>query len=452
MNQKTSIFLTVCFVSALVVSGFFVVQQQVFAESEQEKEREELEAELAELEVQIGLIEGDITKTQAEKDSLTNEIYILRKRIQKLNLQVEQSSILIGDLRGQIVDTTSSIEKTSEEIETLKSQVGNVLQRVYEEDHKSRLEIVFAGETLSDFFSQVAALSALSTRLESLLVNMEELNQSLSAQKGALENEKESEENFVKIQLLQKQENQSLQGQTQSLLEQTRGREAEYQRLLANKQAEAQKIRSRIFELIGVPDAPTFGEALEIAQGVSAQTGVRAALLLAVLTQESNLGKNVGQCYLTNTITGAGESVRGTAFSNVMKPSRDVEPFLQITKDLGRDPFQTAVSCPIPSVGGYGGAMGPAQFIPSTWILYKSRLDGMLGKAADPWNIKHAFLASGLLLADGGASSQTYEGEWCAAQRYFSGRCSNRYRFYGDSVLSLAAKYEKDIQTLADAN
>jgi len=169
---------------------------------------------------------------------------------------------------------------------------------------------------------------------------------------------------------------------------------------------------------------------------------------LAVLTQESNLGKNVGQCYLTNVNTGAGVSVRGTAFPNVMKPSRDVQPFLKITQDLGRDFAQTAVSCPIPSVGGYGGAMGPAQFIPSTWIGYKSRLDTMLGRAGDPWNIRDAFLASALYLGDSGATKQTYEGEWCAAQRYFSGRCSTQYRFYGDSVLSLAAKYQKDIETI----
>jgi membrane-bound lytic murein transglycosylase B len=236
------------------------------------------------------------------------------------------------------------------------------------------------------------------------------------------------------------------------LLTQTKGKEAEYQRQLADKKKQAQEIRSRIFELIGVPDAPTFGEAVEIAKGASAQTGVRPALLLAVLTQESNLGKNVGQCYVKNTATGEGVSVRGASYRNVMKPNRDVQPFLQITRELGRDPLQTPVSCPIPSVGGYGGAMGPAQFIPSTWMLFKPRLDGILGRSADPWNIKDAFLASALYLGDSGAAAQTYDAEWCAAQKYFSGRCSTRYRFYGDSVMNLAARYERDIQTLEEGS
>ena len=440
-------FLILFFCLALSAFGFAQSQNPTPTQ-----ERELLENQLKELESQIGSIEGDITKTQKEKDSLKNQIAVLRSKIQKLNLQIEQSNILIGDLRSQIQDTFSSIEKTSLEIEKIKDQMAEVLRQVYQGNQKSKLEIVLGGETLSDFFGNLAALEALNASLKEMLGNMKELNDYLNDQHNALATEKESEENFVKIQLLQKQENQNLQAQTQNLLTQTQGKETEYQKQLADKKKQAQQIRSRIFDLIGVPQAPTFGEAVEIAKAASAQTLVRPALLLAVLTQESNLGKNVGQCYLKNTATGEGQSVKGTAFKNVMKPSRDIAPFLQITADLGRDPLNTPVSCPIPSVGGYGGAMGPAQFIPSTWMLYKPRLDSILGRPADPWNIRDAFLAAALYLADAGASAQTYDEEWCAAQKYFSGRCGTRYRFYGDSVMSLAARYERDIQTLEEGS
>ncbi len=450
MKKAFTTFSLLMLISAFGLPSFFSSAQSQSPTPSQEKEL--LESQLKELEKQIGAIEGDITKTQKEKDNLTNQISILRSKIKKLDLQIAQSNILIGDLRSQIQDTSASIEKTTAEIENIKDQIAEVLQRVYQENQKSKLEIVLAGETLSDFFTTVAGLGSLNTRLKEMLGNMEELSDYLNDQHNALETEKESEENFVKIQLLQKQENLNLQGQTQSLLTQTKGKEAEYQKQLADKRKQAQEIRSRIFELIGVPEAPTFGQAVEIAKAASVQTGVRPALLLAVLTQESNLGKNVGQCYIKNTVTGEGQSVKGTAFKNVMKPSRDVQPFLQITKDLGRDPLSTPVSCPIPSVGGYGGAMGPAQFIPSTWILYKPRLDTMLGRPGDPWNIGDAFLASALYLGDSGATAKTYDAEWCAAQKYFSGRCSTKYRFYGDSVMSLAARYERDIQTLEEGS
>jgi len=436
-------------VLAFIVPGFFI-----FAQSEElspSEERTLLEQELQELEKQIQLIEGDITKTQQEKKSFQNDIYVLRNRIKKLNLQIEQSNIIIFDLQEQIGDTSTSITRTEESIVKEKDQLGKLLLRLYQEDNKSKAEILLTGSSLSDFFNNVVALEALSAKNKQLLSNIEELYVYLTGQKDALETEKSEEENFVKIQILQKQESSNVKAETEQLLSTTQGKESEYKRLLADRQKEAQQIRSRIFELIGVPNAPTFGEAVEIAKAVSTQTGVRPALLLAVLTQESNIGKNVGQCFLINTKTGAGVSTKGTNFSNVMKPTRDVQPFLQITKELGRDPFATPVSCPIPSIGGYGGAMGPAQFIPSTWAGYQSRLAVLKGSPADPWDIKDAFLASGLYLADGGAAKQTYNAEWCAAQRYFSGRCSTKYRFYGDSVMALAQKYDQDIKKLDEA-
>ena len=123
-------------------------------------------------------------------------------------------------------------------------------------------------------------------------------------------------------------------------------------------------------------------------------TGTPAAFVLAILTQESALGANVGKCYLSDTTSGAGYNINSkTQYSNVMKPSRDIPGFLKITSNLGMDPLKTVVSCPIPSAGGYGGAMGPAQFIPSTWLSVAGRAG-----ATNPWNARDAIFASSLYL------------------------------------------------------
>jgi peptidoglycan hydrolase CwlO-like protein len=416
------------------------------------QEREQLEAELKALENEIESIEGDITKTQKEKKTLQNEISILRNQIRKIDLEITKSNTLIIDLRGQITDTTFSIGKTQEDVEAKKQQLAQLLQRLHQEDQRTIVEIVLTGPTLSDFFNNLAALQSLQDRNKELLDTTIGLSVYLEGQKGDLESEKHDEEHFVEIQILQKQESQNLTSQNQELLEVTRGKESEYQKLLANRQLQAQEIRSRIFELIGVPDAPTFGEAVKIAQAVEQLTNVRAPFLLAVLTQESNIGKNVGRCYLKDERTGNGETINGTFVYRVMKPTRDVQPFLKITRELGRDPFTTAVSCPIPSVGGYGGAMGPAQFIPSTWIAYKDKIARLKGSPGDPWNINDAFLASAVYLGDLKATRQTFEYEWCAAVSYFSGNCSTRnqirYEFYGDNVMAITKRYEQDIRAL----
>jgi len=97
---------------------------------------------------------------------------------------------------------------------------------------------------------------------------------------------------------------------------------------------------------------------------------------------------------------------------------------------------------------GYGGAMGPGQFIPSTWNLYAPRLQALLGRPGNPWNISDAFLATALYVSDYGATSQTYDGEWKAAMIYFAGTVNTKYRFYGDNVMAIASGYADDIAAI----
>jgi membrane-bound lytic murein transglycosylase B len=437
-------------IACLVASALILPELLVLAATPSE-EREALEEELRQLEEEIKYYEQEIEQTAEEKETLENRIYILKKTIQKLDTQIYQSNIIINNLEVEIDDTQESIVDTTLEIEKAKDRLSLILRTVNEEDQRPLLGILLS-EGFSEFFENLASLEALNTDNQKLLEDIKSLKAYLENQKIELDEEKTSMERQVAIQTLQRQESTQTKAEQDYLLDLT---EAEYQRYLSGKEEtvkKAQEIRSRIFELIGVPEAPTCGEAVEIAQYVESMTGVRASFLLAILYQESNIGKNVGQCYLRDTKTGNGVRVNGTAISQVMKPTRDVQPFLTITQELGRDWQNTPVSCPIASVGGYGGAMGPAQFIPSTWMIFKDRIADLKGSAADPWNIRDAFLASAVYLGDVGAKKQTYEYEWCAALSYFSGSCSLanqiRYEFYGDSVMYWADKFEKDITAL----
>ena len=96
--------------------------------------------------------------------------------------------------------------------------------------------------------------------------------------------------------------------------------------------------------------------------------------------------------------------------------------------------------------------MGPAQFIPSTWMLYKDRLARVVGQnPPNPWDARTAIFASTMLLMDNGADKGTYASERLATLRYFAGWTNAQkaaYAFYGDSVMSFAAQYQKDIDIL----
>jgi hypothetical protein len=62
-------------------------------------------------------------------------------------------------------------------------------------------------------------------------------------------------------------------------------------------------------------------------------------MLLAILTQETNLGQNVGTC---NRPT----DPPNKSYKVIMNP-KDRDYFVQITQELGMDPNATPVSCPM---------------------------------------------------------------------------------------------------------
>ena len=393
-------------------------------------------------------ISQDITKTTQQKNTLQNQVSTLKKKIQNLEYQINQSNVKVSSLNIQITDTKDSIDRTAEDIADSQSQITTILRSIYEEDKKPSFIILLEGN-LSDFFSNVAYLEGLNKKVNELLQSTIDLQSYLEGQKNKMDGEVDQLQKTIALQSAQKKENETNRKTQESYLKLT---EAQYQEQLADKKeldAKKAKIQALLFSMVGVSDteAPTFGQALEIAKTAASLVGVRPAFLLAIISQESAIGRNVGQCVLVNPDTGDGKRIKtGATVIRIMKPTRDVQPFLEITNSLGRDPYNTPVSCWIPAYVkgapyGWGGAMGPAQFIPSTWNLFKDRLRTLLGKNPDPWGIKDSFTASALYLSDLGASAQTSAKESNAASRYYGGSSA-----YARSVMSRA----NCIQTFID--
>lgn len=470
-------FLIIVFTSALVLPGFFVLGQGELAEiceinnierscnsSEPAQCRQLLEKCDAYYSQEATRIGQDISKTEKEKQTLQGKVSGLRKQIQNLEYQIYQSNLMIGDLSVQIKDTESSITKTSLNIEDIKNRLSSVIRKINEEDQRTLVEIMLS-EGISEFFDDLAAYESLSFETQTLLGDIKSLKSSLETQKQSLDGNKNDLEDKVYLQTLQKKQNSDLKTEQEYYLKLT---EEQYQQQLKEKkeiEKSAAQIRSRLFELIGVPEGGIeFGKAVEMAQYIEKMTGVRAAFLLSILAQESmrygQIGGNVGQCYLKDVSTGNGVYIKsGKTAIRTMKPSRDVTPFLDIieklnqTKGLARNAFTTPVSCWIPayyqgSPSGWGGAMGPAQFIPSTWIRYDDSISNITGMPADPWDIKDAFLAAGLYLRDLGASNN----EFNAAMRYYSGSPPwgwAEQQSYGYPVINRAKQYQKEIDLLS---
>ena len=407
--------------------------------------REELEGELKKIEAEILAYEKELATTKTQKNTLTNKINQLKKEQQKITLQIKSTSLQINKLGKELSVTEGSIKEAEAKLRDSKAKTTEIIRAIYEQNQRSMVEVFAASEDLSGFLRELEALEKLTQKLAAIIAEVKVVKSDLEGKHANLEVKHGEQKNLLSLQTLQQKSLTTKTGEQNKLLKDTQGKESQYQKILADSRKRASEIRNRIYEVLGVSKQITFGEAVEIARWASGRTGVRAEFLLAVLTQESDLGKNVGTC---NRIGDPATK----SWKAVMKPGRDQAPFLEITKELGFDPAITPVSCPMKDAKGnrigWGGAMGPAQFIPSTWVLYDDRVMAITGKLANPWDVRDAFLAAALLLKDNGASGSRSDAEWRAAMLYFSGSVNTRFRFYGDNVVATAKRYEEDIKTI----
>ena len=117
--------------------------------------------------------------------------------------------------------------------------------------------------------------------------------------------------------------------------------------------------------------------------------------------------------------------------------------FLRLMKKLGRDPYQTPISRRPASYAGWGGAIGPGQFMPWTWETLETRIAVLSGKPVpDPFTLADALVGVGIMLADRGATDTAKEAE--AVARYLAGPNWIYHLWYSSRVLAVADEYVRE--------
>lgn len=379
--------------------------------------QEALKACLKYFEDAAKVYEDSVKDAKEKSNTLKGEIAGIQSRIKKLNNDISKNSLMIKDLTIQVKNTGESISESEKNLENLRNQLKDLLISAYKEDSRTAIEIFLSGEDLTDNIDNLVGFKSLSYRNQVLVQNIEDLKSNLEKQKVKLDSQKNQLEENVAKQEVQKVQNISLQQEKDKILKETKGQEALFQKFKAEAEQRAAKLRARIFELAGggvpgISKAPSFGEALEYAKQAGNAVGVRPSFILAILAQETRIGKNVGRCYVVN------EKGYGANGKPVMSP-KQAPSFIAICSAAGLDYAKTPVSCPAPQIGcKYGGAMGPAQFMPTTWDLFKDQIRAYVGHEPNPWNTQDAFYAAALFVKDAGAGASG-TGELKAAARYF---------------------------------
>ncbi len=433
----------------------------VFAETEAER-KARLEAALQNVERQILKQEVLVEEKQSERQSLERDVNLLDAQIKKARLGIQARGLAIEQLEDQIVDKAGVIGVLNNRLETQRESLAQLVRKTQEVDDYSLIEILLGKKHFSFFFEDLESFHDIKASLNQSLDLLKEIKTDTEGQKTSLLEKQLSEEEMRRVQEAQKKTIEQKEAEKERILKVTKGEEQAYKSLLDSQKKTAAQIRAQLFSLLGDSGQIPFPEAVSLAEYAGGKTGVSPALLLAVVEQESNYGSNTGSCLVGDIQAG----------KSVMHPDRDAPVFMAIADILGFDASTQRVSCAL--IGrngvriGWGGAMGPLQFIPSTWAIYggivkvgegsfiydesSDRIRNANGSdgASNPFNKQDAFMAAALLLRDNGANG-TYAGDRLAALRYYAGwggasRPENQ--FYGDGVMTRKARLADEIKIL----
>ena len=181
--------------------------------------------------------------------------------------------------------------------------------------------------------------------------------------------------------------------------------------------------------------------------GVSGSLGIPASMLKAYKNAADILAKEQPNCHLDwALIASIGRIESNHARGGYVNAAGDtLEPILGPVLN-GAGGF---AAIPDTDGGKYDGdavwdrAVGPTQFIPSTWRGYAS--DGNGDGVSNPNNIYDETLATARYLCSGGLDLSTDAGQRIAVRRY------NNSQSYVDTVLAWAAAYRGGVAQLPDS-
>ncbi len=432
----------------------FIFLPALFIYAETDKEREaRLRSELAQIEAQIKEQEKLVSELSGQRKSLERDIRLIDAQIRKAELAIKKRDYKISQLQKQIKLLNSRIGDLDEKLKKGKESLAEILRKTKEIDDFSFVELFLSREKLNLLLDDLNKLQSVKRSLKAYFADIRNTKNNINERKKILAEKKAEESRLRGEQARAKREIVLKKKKKDYILKVTKGKESEYKRILEYQKRTAADIRAELirFHGSGVSSRSiSFGEAYDYAKFAERKTGVRAALIMAIMQQESGFGNNVGGCYVRDDLSGKGVYIRtGKTAPKTMMPS-NIPTFKRIVASLGKSWTKTPVSCAYVkkdgSIYGWGGAMGYTQFIPNTWKLVEPYIKRYLGVSiTNPWNPKHAVMATAIFLRDHGAAGGSYASERRAACRYY-GSCS--YYDYGTSVMRKARSIQSKIDQL----
>lgn len=393
------------------------------------KNQEEITAKKDE----IAALDQKIEELRSQRDSTEAQAAVIDEQLTRLERQLERAELELRHTELALHATTTekeANEHTVEELtaarEQIREELRTIIRNLYEREQQSFVRILLSTASFSEALAERAAYQKLQEAQTNLLATLRQKGEELTQRQEQLTAQEAELGTLQQLLSAQEAELDAQQQEQENFLQAKRAEQVAYEAKIAEAKQARQEIEQNIFTLKNAGVQVALTEATDMARYAGELTGVRPALLLGVLKIETNLGTNLGS----------------GKFPDDMPPSQH-DAFLRIVKKLGLAAGDAPISARPRNVQGWGGAVGPGQFMPTTWESIEPRVAALMQKPlVNPYELTDAFVATALFLAEHGATDRAREHE--AVSRYLAGPNWQRFPWYGDRVLAVAEEYAQE--------
>lgn len=193
---------------------------------------------IQDLQNQIHDLESKVTELQGQEKTLSSQIDVLDNQTQLTQLKIQSTKSQINELNSNIDTAENKISQLQGSVEQLTKALVKRIVATYETESTQTLAVLLTSKNVNDFLTRANYLRAVQEQDKKMMYNAVQAQNDYANQKDIYASKKEKLDQLNSQLQQYTDELDQETNQRKTLLAQTQGSEANYQRLLAQAQAQ----------------------------------------------------------------------------------------------------------------------------------------------------------------------------------------------------------------------
>jgi len=186
---------------------------------------------------EIDSYQEQLKTISTQANTLQSTIKSLDVSTNKITTEVKLTETNINKTTYSIQDTGLEIKNKERQINTGRSSIAKLLKEINEADETSMWEIILSNQTLSDFWLDIESNIKVQSEISDQVVTVRSVKINLEIAQSELEKQKKELEDYTSELAAKKNVLLSTKKEKSTLLTTTKNKEANYQKILADKLA-----------------------------------------------------------------------------------------------------------------------------------------------------------------------------------------------------------------------